>query len=50
MSRIRIKAASERLIRKLVTIKKLNAEYGLLVNVILVALECNLADRLIRVA
>lgn len=43
-TRICTKAASVMLFRRLETIKKLVAEYGLSVEVTLVAPECNLAD------
>ena len=46
-ARIQTKAASEMLIRRrLDMIKKIVAEYGLSVEITLVALECNFADSL----
>lgn len=47
-ARVCTKAASEMLIRRLDTIKKLVAKYDLFLDVTLVTLNCNLADRSIH--
>ena len=47
-ARVRTKTASEMLVRRLSTIKKLAAEYELCKDVTLVTLNCNLANELTR--
>ena len=48
-ARVRTKAASERLIRRLSSIKKLADEFELLMDVTLVKSNCNFANGLTRV-